>query len=52
VKIKFYRWVWRKGERKRDGEERICRPGAQIKIVSFILIYHKHSFVDVALERG
>jgi hypothetical protein len=36
-------------DRRRD---RICWPRAQIQTMSFILIYHKHSSMDVALERG
>jgi hypothetical protein len=39
------------GEKERR-RERICWPRAKIITVSFILIYHKHSSMDVALERG
>jgi hypothetical protein len=43
--------VHRKGrEREKKREDLLAR--AQIRTVSFILIYHKHSSVDVALERG
>ena len=39
------------GEKDRR-RKRICWPRVQIIIVRFILIYHKHSSMDVALERG
>jgi hypothetical protein len=32
--------------------EKICWLRVQIKTVRFILIYHKHSSMDVSLERG
>jgi hypothetical protein len=40
------------GGEKDKRRERICWPRVQIRTVSFILIYHKHSSMDVALERG
>jgi hypothetical protein len=39
------------GEKDRR-RERICWLRVQIKTVRFILIYYKHSFLDIALERG
>jgi hypothetical protein len=42
----------REGREKDRRRERICWPRVQIITVSFILIYHKHNSMDVALERG
>jgi hypothetical protein len=50
AKIKSCSWVHRKGREREKKKEDLLAESA--RTVCFTLINHKHSSVDVALERG